>query len=398
MKIKITDENNEGLGVGRIDNKVTFVPFSIKGEELDVNIIKENKKYNEAIFKNIIKVSKYRKMPNCKYYFKCGGCNLMHMKYNYQLDYKKRKVINNFKHISNIDIDNIDIIFDNDFNYRNHVTFSVKDKKIGFLKNNSNEVIDIDKCLISNEKINKCLKEIRLFLDKYDVNIDKISIKAYDEILIDICSNDFLLVKEFKNYVNFDSLFLNGNYVSGKKEILINFNNYKYKVSAKSFFQKNTNMAIKLYDYIKSNIKENTNILDLYCGVGSIGIYISDKVKKVIGIEVIKEGIDNALENAILNDVHNIEFICGKVEDNIDNIKKIDTIIVDPPRVGLNKKTINNIIKINSKNIIYVSCNSTSLARDLNILKEYYNIKEIKLFDLFPNTYHCESITVLERR
>ena len=154
-------------------------------------------------------------------------------------------------------------------------------------------------------------------------------------------------------------------------------------------------MAIKLYDYIKENV--DGNVLDLYCGVGSIGIYISDKVKSITGIEIINDAIKNAENNKKINNVNNIKFICGKVEDNLDDINNIDTIIVDPPRVGLNKKAIDNIITINPNKIIYVSCNSTTLARDINYMKNY-KLKNIKLFDMFPNTNHIESVCILERK
>lgn len=397
MKVNIIDENNEGLGVARINNKVTFIPFAIKDEIVDIKIVKENKKYDIGVIEKIINKSSNRKDLICPYYYNCGGCDIMHMNYDYQLKFKKEKVINNLKHISNIEIDDIDIIYDNEYNYRNHIVLSINNKNIGFLKRNTNEVINIDKCLISNEMINDKIKEIRIFINKYNVNINKISIKAYDEVLINIESNDFNLIDEFVKYVPCTSLFLNDKLVYGKNYVTISFDNYKFEVSSKSFFQKNTTMAIKLYEYIKENINYE-NILDLYCGVGSIGIYISDKAKRITGIEIIDDAIKNAEKNAIINNVHNINFICGKVENNLDNINNIDTIIVDPPRVGLNRKAIDNIIKINPQKIIYVSCNSTTLARDINYLKDRYKIENIKLFDLFPNTNHCESIAVLERK
>ena len=157
-------------------------------------------------------------------------------------------------------------------------------------------------------------------------------------------------------------------------------------------------MTIKLYDYIKTLVNKDENILDLYCGSGGIGIYISENAKNIIGIEIIEDAVLNARENARINNINNINFKSGKVEYNLDDIKDIDTIIVDPPRVGLNRKAIDDILKINPKRIIYVSCNSTTLARDLNYLKDVYELEEIKLFDLFPNTHHVESICVLRKK
>lgn len=397
LEVKIINQNNEGMGIAKINDKIAFIPFTLKDELVTCEVIKENKKYNEGKLIDIKKTSDERQVPKCKYYFECGGCNLMHQKYSSQLIFKKNKVINNLRHISNINIDDINIIYDKEFNYRNHITLTVNRNSIGFYKNHSNTMVDIDECLISNEKINNVLKDIRKFINKYmDNNIDRISIKGYNEILVNIESSNFKLIDEFKNYVVCDSLYINNKFVSGLKEVTINLGKYKYKVSAQSFFQKNTDMTIKLYDYIKTLVNKDENILDLYCGSGGIGIYISENAKNIIGIEIIEDAVLNAKENARINNINNITFKSGKVEDNLDDIKDIDTIIVDPPRVGLNKKAIDDILKINPKRIIYVSCNSTTLARDLNYLKDMYELEEIKLFDLFPNTHHVESVCVLK--
>lgn len=399
LEVKIINQNNEGMGITKINDKITFIPFTLKDELVTCEVIKENKKYNEGKLINIKETSDERQVPKCKYYFSCGGCNLMHQKYSSQLNFKKNKVINNLRHISNINIEDINIIYDKEFNYRNHIILSVNKNNIGFYKSHSNTIVDIDECLISNENINNTLKEIRKFINKYiDNNIDRISIKAYNEILINIESSNFKLIDEFKNYVKCDSLYINNKFMRGLKEVTINLGKYKYKVSAQSFFQKNTDMTIKLYDYIKTLVNKDENILDLYCGSGGIGIYISENAKNIIGIEIIEDAVLNARENARINNINNINFKSGKVEYNLDDIKDIDTVIVDPPRVGLNKKAIDDILKINPKRIIYVSCNSTTLARDLNYLKDMYELEEIKLFDLFPNTHHVECVCALKLR
>ena len=395
---KIINQNNEGLGIIRNNNKIVFVPFSLPDEVIDYEIIKENKKYDEGKLLKVKNGCNERQDAKCPYYFNCGGCDLMHQKYEYQLNFKVNKVINNLKHISNINIDNVDIESNNEFNYRNHITLSVSSDKIGFYNNHTNEIVDIDYCFISNDKINNVLKEIREFINKYkNNNIDRISIKAYNEILINIESNNFNLISEFKEFIKFDSLYVNGEYVLGKRYVTANLDKYKYNVSSRDFFQKNTEMTVKLYSYVKGLLNKDENILDLYCGSGGIGIFVSDKVKSVLGIEIIDDAIKNAKENAKINNVDNIKFIRGKVEDNLDNIKNIDTVIVDPPRVGLNRNAIDDILKIDANRIIYVSCNSITLARDLNYLKDKYKIESIKLFDLFPNTHHVESVVLLKR-
>ena len=158
---KVINQNNEGLGIIKNNEKIVFIPFSLTEEIVEYEIIKENKKYDEGNLLNIKNASNERQKPKCPYYLNCGGCNLMHQKYEYQLKFKVNKVINNLKHISNIEIDNINIESDNEFNYRNHITLSVKNITIGFYKNHINEIVVIDYCYISNDKINNVLKEIR---------------------------------------------------------------------------------------------------------------------------------------------------------------------------------------------------------------------------------------------
>lgn len=396
--IFVENQDNFGRGICKINNKVTFVPYILPNELVDIEIIEEHKKYNLGKCTNIVNKSSSRVNPKCKYYYECGGCNLMHQLHKEQLEFKKSKVIGNLKHIGNIDIDNVDIIYLDEFYYRNHITLSVNNDNIGFYHEHTNDIVNIDECVIANESINKCIKELVKFIYKYkNNNIKRISIKGEDEILIDIISDNFSLFNEFKNMINFSSLYINGKHYCGKKNITMNLSNYKYDVSALSFFQKNTNIANLMYSYIKEIMPSNKNVLDLYCGTGSIGIYISDKCKNVIGIEIIEDAVKDAYLNAKLNNVNNISFIAGKVEDNIDKLNNIDVVIVDPPRVGLSKKAINDIISINPSSIIYVSCNQETLSRDLKVLNSNYNVLSVKLFDMFPNTYHVESLVVLER-
>ena len=393
----IERQNNEGNGICKIDNKITFIPYTLSNEIINLNIICEHKNYNDGKLLKIIKPSSERCNPLCPYYYKCGGCNLMHEQYKYQLDFKKEKVINNLKHIANIDLNkNIEIIYNKELNYRNHITLSVNKDIMGFYENNSNDIVDIDKCLISNNKINKKIEEIKEFIKIYkNNNIEKVIIKAYNSVMINVISKNFELIEEFKKHVKCDSFYINNKYIYGLKKVSEKLNNYTFNVSPLSFFQKNTDVTVKLYDYIKSFISKSDSVLDLYCGTGTIGIYISSNAKKVIGIEIIDDGIKDAKENALINNVNNIEFISGSVENNINNITNINAIIVDPPRPGLSKTVINTIMNINVEKLIYVSCNSSTLSRDLKILSNKYDIVDIKLFDMFPNTSHVECACVL---
>ena len=199
---------------------------------------------------------------------------------------------------------------------------------------------------------------------------------------------------------NVKGIILNNKVLYGVDYLIDTIGDNQFKISYDSFFQVNNYTANIIYNLIKNNVPDNAKVLDLYCGVGTLGTATSSKASKITGIEVVENAIDNANYNATLNKLNNYEYICGKVEDYIDKFikEKFDVVIVDPPRKGLDKKTIDSLIRINSPLIIYVSCNPITLARDLKILKEYYNIDYTIPIDMFPNTYHIETVCFLERK
>jgi len=205
--------------------------------------------------------------------------------------------------------------------------------------------------------------------------------------------------KELLNIV--DVLIINNELISKEESIISKIGNKKYYLSIDSFFQINKTLTEKLYNEVKEIVKETkpNKVLDLYCGTGTIGIYISEYVKEVIGIDYSKSSIKNANQNKELNNTDNIKFICNKVENVIDSFTNdIDLIIVDPPRAGLDKNTIKNIKRINPDKLIYISCDPTTLVRDLNLLNEEYNVKFIKPYNMFPRTYHVESIVLMTKK
>ena len=385
--IKIEDIDHYGNGIGYINNKVVFVKRSLPGEVVDIRIIKDKKNYSEAIISSIIEKSNDRIEPKCPYYDNCGGCNLLHMSYNKQLEFKENKIKNIVsKYLGNIKVNHI--VSTNEFNYRNKVTFQVKEK-IGFYKEKSYELIKIDNCLLLDDKINSIIPILnKLSLSK----ISKITVKCFNDKLMVIFDNE-VDIESIKNY--FDSIYIKDKLIYGSKYLKANLGNYEFYIGANTFFQVNIDTTLKLYDKIKSYINEKDNVLDLYCGIGSIGIY-TNKSNNTIGIEIVDESIESANENNKLNNT-NIKFICSDAS-LITNIKDINTVIIDPPRSGLNKDTINNIIKLNPDKIIYVSCDPMTLVRDLKILSDNYNIIEITPFDMFPNTYHVESVVLLSRK
>jgi 23S rRNA (uracil1939-C5)-methyltransferase len=404
-EVEIIRLNNEGEGIAKISDFIVFVKNALIGEKLKIKITDVKKNYAKAEIIEILKKSNDREKPICPYFNVCGGCNLMHMNYEKQLEFKKDKIKSIFKKICHIDINLKDIYSFNSLNYRNKVVFKVKNDKIGFYKNKTNEIIDIDNCLISNEKINECLSIIRKFILENKNN-------DINEIMIRVCNNDVMIAidniknklkEEFINIFNKDivkSIYINDKLEYGEKSLIQTVNGLNFKVSPKSFFQVNIDCVSNLYNYALKNIKKENTIVDLYSGTGTITLMLSMKCNNVIGIEVVEEAVMDAKNNMILNNINNVDFKCGKVEKVIDKIKNenIDILVMDPPRSGSDKKTLNDIINLKPKELIYISCNPVSLARDYNILKEYYELKEISAFDMFTNTYHVESVGVLERK
>lgn len=388
-----------GRGIGRINNKITFVENALKDEIVDIKILKESKKYNEAIVKSYNTKSKSRVTPKCKYYNICGGCNISHLKEEEQEGFKDSKIYELLNRNLNIEcLDKIE--YSKFYNYRNKIVLHIKEDKLGLYKNKSNELIEIDECLLVDDKINNVIKILKKIIKK-EKNLKKATIKLGN------ITNEVMLIlegkiKDYSELLNkVDVLITNDKVVSKKDYIISIIGNKKYKISKNSFFQVNQTITEKIYNEIRSNIEKINpkNVLDLYCGTGTIGIYIADLVKNVIGIEVIKDAVLDANFNKELNNINNISFILGKVEDKIKDIKdNIDLIIVDPPRSGLDKKVIPVINKLKAKNIIYVSCNPITLVRDLKLLKDNYNIEYIKPYDMFPNTYHVECVCVLKLR
>ena len=386
LEVKSLDHNFNGIS--KINNKIVFIKNALPNEVVEIKIINEKKKYLEAEVTKYIKTCDERINPKCKYFGICGGCDLLHLNYKTQLKYKQEKIENIFSKYFKKDIKINNIVFDNDLYYRNKIKFQIGDK-VGFYKNNSYKVIPINTCLIANKKINESIK----YLNKLELkNIKSITCRIHnDKLMIDIDSNKDINFSPISNIA--DSIFLNNKHVYGEKKVIDKLGNYDFVISPKSFFQVNKNICIKLYDKIKEYVGTNKQILDLYCGCGTIGIYISSEDNAILGVEINKSAINDALENKKINKLENIDFICG--DSSINTKFKPNIIIVDPPRSGLNKKTIDKIINLRPEKIIYVSCNPMTLVRDLNLLN-VYTVIEITPFDMFPNTKHVECLCVLK--
>ncbi len=395
MEVKIDKLDNLGRGIAYINNKICFIPNVLPNEIVEIEITKEYKKYLEAKCINIKESSPFRITEECPYSNICGGCQLNHLCYNEENRFKTNKVkdlLNKYAHIKKEVIEPIKYQERN--YYRNKITLHGNDEKLGLYGIKTNDIIPIQECLLVNKKINDIIK----FLIKNNKNIEEAIIKTSnneEKVMVSI-QGEINNKEDLKSKC--DVLIVNGEYLTNEKRIITNINNYKYQESINSFFQINKTLTEELYEEIKASLnkKNINNALDLYCGTGSITIYISDYCKKIIGIDYNKSNIEDAIINKELNQKDNIEFICDKVENQIDKFKDIDIIIVDPPRSGLDKKTIDNLIKIAPNQIIYVSCEPITLARDLKNLQELYKVIKIKPFNMFPRTYHVECVCVLE--
>lgn len=397
---RITKLDHFGRGIINVEDKTTFVENAYVGDEVTIEIIKSKKNFSNAKVKKYIKYSKLRKDEYCKYCNCCGGCNILELLYEEQLRFKEEKVKNIISKYLKEDIKINRIIYDKDLNYRNKITLHVSNKRVGMYKKGSNDIVEISNCSLVSNKINELIERLRIFISKNPNNLKEIIIKDtyYSESMLvfkgDISSE--IVLNEFNDI---ESIFINDLCLKSKF-IKNKIGEYDFYLSKDSFFQVNRFNTVNLYNEVLRLIKGKNinNVLDLYCGVGSIGIYVSKHVKTVVGVEVVEDAIEAALENKKLNNITNISFKCCKVEECVNEFGDIDLIIVDPPRSGLSKLVIDSILKINPKYVIYVSCDIMTMMRDLNELASIYRVDEFTPVDMFPNTFHVECVSLLCRK
>lgn len=409
MSYKIERLDHQGRGITYINGKIAFVKDTLPGEEIELKIIKENSKLIEAEPTNFLKESQLRVKELCPYYKECGGCNLLHMSYEEQIKYKQSKIVDIMKKYADINSEVIKQIVpcDRQFHYRNKITLKVEEK-LGYFKEKTYELIPIEKCLLVNDKINEIIKILNGYTDLS--NIKEVIIKSFTDketMLIIYLQEDEInanLLKYLTNHVDniivYDS---NKKMIKriGKSNIIARLKKKQFKIGANSFFQVNMDQTLKIYDKIAEYLSksEDSTVLDLYCGVGSIGLYSVSNYAKLIGVEIVPEAIENAKTNAELNSMGNTKFLVGDTKTILMHSNyKADTIIVDPPRAGLDKSVIEDIKKINPNMLIYLSCDPITLARDLKLLSDLYDVDELIPYDMFPNTYHVETLVKLIKK
>ncbi len=440
--VDIIDNGFEGEGIAKIDDFAIFIPGAIKGEKIKILIVKVLSSHAFGKIVEIIEESEFRQKADCTTYKRCGGCNLRHVKYEQTLKMKQNAVqsLVNKTLKNKINVQET-IGMENPFHYRNKAQYPLgrsKDGKpiIGVFANRTHEVIPMEKCYIQNPNSEKIAKFILEFIKKNNLSIyDEISRKGlfrHIVIKVGIKTNEIMcvlvingkaipkekeLIKELtQRFPNIKTIVKNintknTNVILGQENINIYGNGYikdilgeyTFKISPLSFYQVNPIQAEKLYNLgvEQAQITKNDIVFDLYCGIGTISIFMSKYAKKVYGVEIVKDAVKDAIENAGINNVTNTEFYAGKVEiilDELINKKNIvpNVIMVDPPRKGLDKNSINNIMKIKPRKIVYISCNPATLIRDLACFEELYDIRTITPVDMFPFTSHVECCALLE--
>lgn len=440
--VEIIDNGYEGEGIAKIDNFTIFIQGAIKGEICKILILKVNKNFAYGKIIEIISKSNQRIKEDCNTYKRCGGCDLRHIDYKYTLKMKQDIVQNLVNKTLKRPIEvNETIGMEKPYYYRNKLQYPVGEDKegkatMGVFAKRTHEIIPVEDCFIQNKQAQNVAKEILKIINEEDIS-------AYDEKLqtgkirhiivkIGIYTNEIMciLVTNEENIGNEEMIVekiiskypevktivkninqKNTNVILGNKNVILYGNGYikdklgeyQFKISTMSFYQTNPIQTEILYkkaiEY--ANLNKEDILCDLYCGIGTIGIFASKYVKKVYGIEIVEEAIENAKENAKMNQVENIEFMAGDVEKVFEKMLKEKNIvptviIVDPPRRGLDNHTINTIMSLDVKKLVYISCNPATMVRDLNLLEEKYSVNEIQPVDMFPFTSNVECVAVLQ--
>ena len=442
--VDVIDNGFEGEGIAKIDGFTIFIPNAIKGEKLKILIVKVLSSHAFGKILEIINKSDKRIESDCITYKRCGGCNLRHIKYEETLKMKQNAVQSLVNKTLKTKIQVKETIgMGNPYHYRNKAQYPVGvDKQgnpiMGVFANRTHEIIPIDNCLIQNEKSQQIAKFILDFIRENNISIydektgkglirhivTKIGIKT-NEIMCVIVLNGRTIPKEKELVTEILEKFpevktivknintKNTNVIMGKENINLYGNGYiydilgdfKFKISPLSFYQVNPVQAEKLYELgvQAARISEKDIVFDLYCGIGTISLFMAKYAKKVYGIEIVEEAVNDAKENAKMNGISNVEFIAGDVENILDeliNDKKMipDIVMVDPPRKGLDNKSIENIMSIKPKKLVYISCNPATLVRDLSKLEELYEVDEVIPVDMFPFTSHVECVALMGRK
>jgi len=446
VELKIEGLSHEGAGVGRINNFTVFVPDTVPGDVVSARIISLQKNHARALYQSIMQHSPDRVSPPCKYYPRCGGCQIQHISYDAQLRYKQQLVKDAVERIGGITTHILPTLgMEYPWYYRNKAQVPVRQKgntlNVGFYEKRSHNIVDLDNCFIQHSANNRAIAKTRsalqeLLIPAYDEKnksgvirhiMARSSLATTEVVVVLVTPNssplphqESLIRKLRRHLKELSGIVQNinpaeGNVILGNRNKILwgkahlteSIGGYSFKISPKSFFQVNPPQTESLYSVISNyaNLKGTETVLDLYCGMGAISIYLSNKAGKVIGVESVNSAVEDARINADQNNVENTEFHVGKAEDILNlfegNNSNPEVVIVDPPRKGCEQKLLQNIGRLQPSRFIYVSCNPATLARDLNYLtqEEDFLVQEIQPVDMFPHTSHIECVAkIIPRR
>ncbi len=440
-RLEITGLTHEGQGVGKIDGFVVFVDTVLPGETVTVKIDRQTKSYAVGRLIKVEKPSPHRLEPFCPVFEQCGGCAVQHMTYPAQLEFKKDTVVQSLKRLGGLEnVKVLDTIgMSSPYKYRNKVQYPVRRQdneiRIGFYENRSHNIIDSDLCDIQPPESNEIRGLVRDFCKGSGISI-------YDEATGKGLLRHVMVRKGFKTNELMVVLVINGNKLPGDrilvemltekypeiKSIMLNVNTkntniilgdkniclfgqafisdyigkYKFNISPLSFFQVNPVQTEVLYRKVLeyAQLSGSETVFDLYCGIGTISLFLSEKAKRVIGVEVVPDAIADARKNAGLNNVTNTQFMVGEAEKVIPQLYaqgiRADVVVVDPPRKGCDEVLLNTLVEMQPSRIVYVSCNPSTLARDLKYLSEKgFEVKEVQPVDMFPWTGHVECVIMM---
>lgn len=454
---KIEKLASEGKSIFKYDGKVVFVPFAVPGDIADILITKKRSDYLEGKVIELKEKSAIRCEPRCSHFGTCGGCKWQMLPYSEQIKYKKQQVEDQLIRIGKLKFDNIydTLGSENIYFYRNKLEYTFSTKRwidniqelgvlgpterygLGFhLPGMFDKVLDIDTCYLQKSPSN----EIRLFIKKFSLenNIEFFDLReqtgflrnlvirttSTNEVMITLvfAKNDqeiitkllnsikeaFIQVTSINYFINSkrnDSVTdLNFTNFSGNDAIYEKMEDLRFKIGPKSFYQTNSEQSYQLYKVVRdyAQLTGNEVVYDLYTGTGTIALFIAKYSKKVVGIEYVREAVEDAQENALINQITNVTFHYGDMKELLNDNFIIqngipDVVILDPPRAGIHSEVANVILKASPSKIVYVSCNPATQARDLNIFCEQYQIKKVQPVDMFPHTHHIENVVLLER-
>ena len=431
-----------GEGVGYFKRQVVFVPGALPGEEVVVEATKVHPKFVEAKIKNIRKKSEFRVQPICPVYEECGGCQLQHLDYSQQLKEKRDIVIQSLERHTNLPMDQMDIRetmgMENPWNYRNKSQFQVgqKDGKVlaGLYGINSHNLVHIDQCVVQHSKTNKAIGTVRKVLQKLQIPIysekskkgivrtvvARVGIQTGELQIVLITAKKELpqkeqIVEEIKKRLpEVKSIMQNVNgektsLIFGEETVNLGGNDFiqetlgdlSFELSARTFFQLNPEQTVKLYNEVKeaAQLTGMEKVVDAYCGVGTIGLWVADQAAEIRGMDVIPESIEDAKKNAARHGIKHAQYVTGKAEVILPKWANEgwtpDVVIIDPPRTGLDQQLLETLLKVKPKRIVYVSCNPSTLAKDISVLAPLYKIEYIQPVDMFPQTSHVECVSRL---